>query len=839
MRRWRILVGLAILAVFGGLLYLAVFAYQSGFTKKWRRLIRDEFAKHHLQVDIGKLTIDPFQGLVANNVTLLEDTEARQVVATISSIRLDLDLPKLLREERSLERLELRSADFSLPFRDSKEEGRLVLTDLNATILFSPGRMEIVEAEARFYGVTLKLTGSLLQPPEESGRKPFSLAQERVKDVQRVVEAMAVHLRRLAIQPSARPEALLHLTGDLAKPETVVLAVHLKGRDFAYGNYPLRELTLWGDLNSERFELENLTLRDAAGRLDLSMQIPLRGGDATIAGESTLRLQDLLAAIFSEEEPEFPAALERNPFVEMRGSFQLGKAFEWTNLPVDVVGRFASEAFRFNGVRFENCAGNFHVQGERMFVRDFVLSHRSGATRGKLLSTPEEGIRYEASVDMDPTLLKAFPLPEEALRFLDRWRFDDHSKVSLDLRGERPVRESATWDHEGKLNVSGCEFETASLDYLVTDIHLNPHVYHFKNLRTGFDADGERGYPGGALEVQSISFSAADRVTLLTNLRGRFHPAQVVRCFAPGIADHLDRFQFLEAPEVRVDGTLSPKKPEQTNIPVRLVSDELMKVRWKEAQLPVDKPVIDLRFYNDSLLINSATGDLFGGKLTGSMNVTDLAGERSYSAKVKLDGVGVQGLAERYFPKYPTEGRLTGEFHWSGKGAKLVEVSGQGSGRLEDGQTAALPLLGPLARLLERALQTDALSDGRVKSLAGSFKLDKGVVSTSEMTAVLDAYEVEAAGEADLIRDRVDLEVSVTKPSVSGVLLNVLYSVLGTYQCTGKLSDPDWKLAAPLSVDSLREAFEDPAALQDPVRALRKLLPKQPEQPAEKNEEGR
>ena len=34
--------------VFGGLIWLAVYAYKDGFTKKWRKLIVKEFAKHDL-----------------------------------------------------------------------------------------------------------------------------------------------------------------------------------------------------------------------------------------------------------------------------------------------------------------------------------------------------------------------------------------------------------------------------------------------------------------------------------------------------------------------------------------------------------------------------------------------------------------------------------------------------------------------------------------------------------------------------------------------------------------------------------------------------------------------
>ena len=120
--------------VFGALIWLAVYAYQEGFTKKWRKLIVKEFAKHNLNISFDKLTIDPFQGLVANDVLLL-DGSTKQEVAHFSKVRLDLDLPKLIREERFLQRIELESADLSIPYdRTDPRSKRLELRELQAIV---------------------------------------------------------------------------------------------------------------------------------------------------------------------------------------------------------------------------------------------------------------------------------------------------------------------------------------------------------------------------------------------------------------------------------------------------------------------------------------------------------------------------------------------------------------------------------------------------------------------------------------------------------------------------------------------------------------------------------
>ena len=46
-----------LLAVIFGV-WIAVYAYNEGFTKKWRKLIMEEFEKRGIDAEIEKLTID-------------------------------------------------------------------------------------------------------------------------------------------------------------------------------------------------------------------------------------------------------------------------------------------------------------------------------------------------------------------------------------------------------------------------------------------------------------------------------------------------------------------------------------------------------------------------------------------------------------------------------------------------------------------------------------------------------------------------------------------------------------------------------------------------------------
>ena len=79
--------------------WAAVYGYDKGFSQKWRRLIMEEFEKRGIEAQIGKLTIDPIDGLVARNVKIFATEKRESVVASINNVTLDIDLAKLLRKE--------------------------------------------------------------------------------------------------------------------------------------------------------------------------------------------------------------------------------------------------------------------------------------------------------------------------------------------------------------------------------------------------------------------------------------------------------------------------------------------------------------------------------------------------------------------------------------------------------------------------------------------------------------------------------------------------------------------------------------------------------------------
>lgn len=172
-----------------GAVWLGVYAYDSGFTRKWRSLIAKELAKHGLRAEIGKLTLDPVEGLTARDVKIFDMTHRDQRLADINSLSLDVDLPKLLSKEPFLRTIHLQKADVSMPVDpgDPRSEW-LKVSGLTARLVFQRDRIEIARADGVISGILVKATGYVLkeEPKPETHAEKARRMEERTRQLREI-----------------------------------------------------------------------------------------------------------------------------------------------------------------------------------------------------------------------------------------------------------------------------------------------------------------------------------------------------------------------------------------------------------------------------------------------------------------------------------------------------------------------------------------------------------------------------------------------------------------------------------------------------------------------------
>src|SRR5213593_1166531 len=232
----RLAMLVAIAGIFGGGWYLA----KRGFGRQWRSLVVEELHKRGVEASVGRLTLDPFRGLVAQNVRIFDYKNRENTLALISEISLDINYAALIHHEPFLNGLDVRNAQISVPLKSADGKiGQAQLHNFGAHVYFPPEQIYVSQAEGIFCGVRISATGQLIK------RENYQPSPQASEEEWRQRIAM---LRRLVAEaekftfPGARPWLQVKFSGDLAQMEDARVEATLRGDRLRRGDYEMRDL---------------------------------------------------------------------------------------------------------------------------------------------------------------------------------------------------------------------------------------------------------------------------------------------------------------------------------------------------------------------------------------------------------------------------------------------------------------------------------------------------------------------------------------------------------------------------------------------------------------------
>ena len=108
-----------------------------GFGRQWRYRVVEELHKHGVEASVGRLTLDPFRGLVAKNVRIFDYKNRENTLVLISEISLDINYAALIHHEPFLNALDVRNAQITLPLTGvGGNTGKAQLNDFRAHVYF-------------------------------------------------------------------------------------------------------------------------------------------------------------------------------------------------------------------------------------------------------------------------------------------------------------------------------------------------------------------------------------------------------------------------------------------------------------------------------------------------------------------------------------------------------------------------------------------------------------------------------------------------------------------------------------------------------------------------------
>ena len=468
----------AFLAILLGFLTaLAWYAYDRGLTRRWRDFLVSQFTAKGFEVSFKRVTLNPFRGLIGEEVRVYDAHNHHRVIAIVDEVLLGVNYASAARRKNFLDSVVLRDARVSLPLDPGDPHSETVNIDhLNARLFFPEKQIYVSHAEAEINGVVVTATGRLINPPGWNS----AVAGEWSPGA--VFAPMAAALKQLRYEDE-RPRLSIEFSGDLTRPQRIAAQVRLHASDVRRKRYRIDEVDLAANCRAGIAEIEQLDVADSRGELHACGSYNLLTGQFFGRVQSTLDLQALDKAF-----GPFPIlndfVLRDPPKIDLQARGATGAPGAYV-----ISGKLEATHVLRGSEDYRRVAADVLVENDRWAVRNLQIEHRSGSILGDLMQTPDE-IRGRMRGSIDPSAL-AFLVTGKPAEWLAQLRCNEPASFSLELKGSAATLEQCT--ASGEIQFSQATFAghpvSGRSSALFTNgvLTLNPFPPDGRAWKTAFD----------------------------------------------------------------------------------------------------------------------------------------------------------------------------------------------------------------------------------------------------------------------------------------------------------------------------------------------------------------
>src|SRR6266567_4722264 len=762
----RLTILAAIVAIVGGGYYLA----RRGFGREWRYRVVEELHKRGVEAQIGRLTLDPFRGLVAKNVRIFDYRNRENTLALISEVSLDINYAALIHHEPFLNALDVRDAQIILPFKTADEKGdRAVLTNLRAHVYFPPEQIYASQAEGIFCGIRISATGQLIKRENYQPSPPISAEewQRRLLIAQRVVS----ELQKFSF--SGPPSLQLKFSGDLAEIEKARVEVTLRGDRLQRGSYEIRDLSAAAEWNKQHLDIAHCEWNDGlgsfAGRADWNRE----SDSANFQVRSSLNLKTFFDA-FGLGDSLAGLTFHSPPVIEISGSVGFGP----DRFRPNIIGHAALGTFTYKSVPFSELTADFSWDGERTLLRDLRLRHQTGQLRADLFDAPAD-FRLNLDSTIAPEAMRGLASPE-LNEFLRDWEWQRSPTIRLTIRGKD--RNPASWQGDGTIVLGRTRFRGAWMNSADTKIHFADGALTCEDFHVARDEGTGAG---------SFTYDFKKHEVRVSNTRSSLNPAQAISWIDPKILKTVVPYKFRRPPAVTASGLYQFRGGKNTRLEIKVDGANGMDYVFLGKTLPFDWVSARLLFTTDRLQIIDLRGGLLSGTLRGNADISLARNDPRYRADVSVSEINFPLLTDLYYNYKTAQGVLNGTYDFTGLGSDPRIMRGRGKVEVTNGDVFAIPIFGPLSGILNRILPGSGYSIAHKAS--ADFKIDQGIIHTEDFNADGTLFSMLGHGDVHFLDDKLDFSLRLNMKG-PGVLLTPVYKLL-EYAGTGSLKKPDWRPA--------------------------------------------
>ena len=754
----------ALSALVGGGWYLA----KKGFGRQWRHRIVEELHRRGVEVSIRRLTLDPFRGLVAQDVRVFDYKNRQNTLALISEISLDINYSALLHHQPFLNAIDVRNAQISLPLkRGEKPIRNAQLKNFNGHVFFPPEQIYVSQAEGVLCGVRISLTGQLLK--RENYHPSPALTEEEWEERVAMMRRIVGELQKFSF-PGGSPTLQVKFNGDLAEMESARVEASLRGERIVRNNYEMRDLVVSAEWADQTLNLTRCEWKDATGICSAAGSWTRQGNHAAFQAESSIDAKSFLDA-FGWGSSLAETTFATSPVLQLSGE----ATFSGARPELKVLGHARAANFTYRGIPLHDFQVAFSWNGEKTLLRDLQVQQESGRLTADVLDAPND-FRLNLHSTISPAAARPL-LPIESQQFLDQWVWQGSPAIDLAIRGES--HDPNSWHGEGKIAFDRTRFRGVWMNSASGQVRFGDGAVTYENLRV----TRNEGIATGA-----FTYDFKNHEVRISDMRSSLYPVDVINWIDPKVLPAVTPYRFRRPPNIRTEGVYQFQGGKKTRLNLSCDAAGGMDYSFLGKILSFDRVAANLLFTNERLEIAGLHGDLFSGEVRGSADISLAHGDPRYRAKIAVSGIDFPRLTDLYYQYKTSQGRLNGSYDFTGLGSDARQMRGTGKVEVTNGDVFAIPVFGPLSAIL------NAIVPGSGYSIAhkatADFTIRDGVIHTDDFDAAGRLFGMLGHGDIHFLDDKLDFDVRLNANG-PGVLLTPMYKLF-EYVGEGSLKKPNW-----------------------------------------------
>jgi len=798
---------LLLLTVGGGSWYL----YKKGLTKPWRESIVDEVRKHGVEMSFGKLTVEPFRGLVAKDVKIFDSPKRKRVIAKVDEIVIEANYASAARGQNFLDALTLVDASLELPLDQRQPDGPSVkIEQLNTRVLLPPGQLLVSRLDALVFGIRVQASGQFASPEVLTSRKT---ADERKADP--AILHLVKELRGMHYE-GATPRLDIRFSGDLAQPETLLVEAELHAEKVRRDGYRLEKLDVAGNWQNGALVVSRFDARDKVGRLQLSANYDSTLRTAQLRMLSGMDLPGFVKALHILDLGDFE--FQSVPQLDLTAKVKLSPPKSTMPPQFQVFGQVRIGPFSYGKMPFDRLSADVAFDGKRWALREFQLVPqekkdqlllvwvltRLNVQQGilttnqynYLFSLSGGGLRADIQQDYDEKGAGDFRLgltstlnPEvfiaalklndlEAAARLAMCKFYDAPKITLSARGPSPLDSAASGELVlGRTSYRGAEAKSArgNLRYAGRVLNVDDFV-----------VQRSEGVGGGGL-----AFDLNTKTVQIKQVRTSLHPLDMALWIDPDLVNDIRPYRFQKKPpQLLIDGIVDQVHGgTRTRLNVNLDATAMdYTFCGKDLHLT---DVTGKLFFNDARLkIDSARVGLFGGNIKGDADISLLKAKPGHVATMRFTDVDFTSLTKLYFGYDESKGKLNGTYNFNGRGDEGRSMKGEGELTVTEGNVFAIPFLGPFSDILSKIVPGIGYNSARKASM--TFAISDGIITTKNLAIEGRGFSMFGNGRIWFLDDRMDFDMRINMQGLPALVFFPVSKLL-EYRADSKFSKPEWR----------------------------------------------